>query len=65
VKIEAVLESSPDYVEMIWPGFDMSNLVADAAALNFDLTIDALMTEACPAGEFTPAYFASLFIGGL
>lgn len=62
VMIEAVLASSPDYVEMSWPGFDMTNLVADAAALNFDLTIDALMTEPCPAGTFSPAYFPSLFI---
>lgn len=62
VKIEAVLASSTDYVEMYWPGFDMSNLVADAATLTFDLTTDALMTEPCPAGTFSPAYFPALSI---
>ncbi len=62
VRIDCVLASSLDFVEMSWPGFDMSNLVADAATLQFDLTIDAFMTEPCPAGTFSPAYFPSLFI---
>jgi hypothetical protein len=61
VLIEAVLASAPDDVEMSWPAFDMSNLVYDATTLQFDLTMDALVTEPYPAGSFSPAYFPGLF----
>jgi hypothetical protein len=61
VKIEAVLASAPDDVEMVWPAMDMSNLTYDAAFLQFDLTIDALVTEPYPSGTFSPAYFPGLF----
>jgi hypothetical protein len=61
VKIEAVLASDPDTVEMTWPAMDMSNLTYDASFLTFDLTMDALVTEPYPAGSFSPAYFPGLF----
>ncbi|MGM4891272.1 DUF1833 family protein [Tardiphaga sp. 839_C3_N1_4] len=62
VKIEAVLASDPDVVEMNWPALDMSNLTYDASTLQFDLTMDALTSEAYPAGEFLPSFFPGLFI---
>lgn len=62
VRIEAVLASALDDVEMSWPSLDMSNLTYDAATLQFDLTMDALVTEPFPAGSFSPAYFPGLFI---
>jgi hypothetical protein len=61
VRIEAVLASDPDAVEMTVPVMDMSNLQYDASALVFDLTIDALVTEPFPSGTFSPAYFGGLF----
>lgn len=61
VKIEAVLASALDSVEMTWPVMDMSHLSYDAATLEFDLTMDALVTEPYPAGTFSPAHFAGLF----
>ncbi|WP_027517887.1 DUF1833 family protein [Bradyrhizobium sp. WSM1417] len=61
VLIEAVLASAPDTVETTFATFDMANLVADAAMLNFDLTIDALATEPYPSGTFSPASFPGLF----
>lgn len=61
VKIEAVLASAPDTVEMTFPSLDMSNLQYDALSLQFDLTMDALATEPFPAGTFSPAYFPGLF----
>ncbi|MDA9511161.1 hypothetical protein XI09_42225 [Bradyrhizobium sp. CCBAU 11386] len=61
VKIEAVLASAPDDVEMIWPAMDMSNLTYDASFLQFDLTMDSLVTEPYPSGTFSPAYFPGLF----
>lgn len=62
VKIEAVLASDPDMVEMNWPALDMSNLTYDAITLQFDLTMDSLITEPYPSGSFSPAYFPGLFI---
>jgi len=61
VKIEAVLASALDTVEMTWPVMDMSHLGYDVATLEFDLTMDALVTEPYPAGTFSPAYFPGLF----
>lgn len=61
VKIEAVLASDVDGVEMIWPAMDMSNLTYDASFLQFDLTMDALVTEPYPSGTFSPAAFPGLF----
>lgn len=61
VKIELVLASAPDTVEVSWPAMDMTNLSYDAIALTFDLTVDALTTEPYPAGNFDPASFPSLF----
>jgi hypothetical protein len=61
VKIEAVLASDPDTVEMNWPAMDMSNLQYDANQLVFDLTMDALVTEPYPSGSFNPASFPGLF----
>lgn len=61
VKIEVVLASDPDTVEMTWPAMDMTNLTYDASFLTFDLTIDALVTEPYPSGTFSPASFPGLF----
>jgi hypothetical protein len=61
IKIEAVLLSAPDTVEMSWPALNMTNLNYDASALTFDLTMDALATEPYPAGSFDPASFPALF----
>lgn len=61
VLIEAVMASAPDSVEMTWPALNMSNLQYDANQLVFDLTMDALVTEPFPAGNFSPAYFPALF----
>jgi Domain of unknown function (DUF1833) len=60
VKIEAVLASAPDTVEITFPSFDMTNLQYDQATLQFDLTMDALTTEPFPAGVFGPSGFPAL-----
>lgn len=60
VKVEVVLASAPDTVEMTFPALDMSNLTANAAQLVFDLTMDALAAEPYPALTFSPAYFPGL-----
>lgn len=60
VKIEAVLASALDTVESTWPALNMSNLIADANTLQFDLSIDALVTEPYPSLTFSPAIFPAL-----
>lgn len=60
VRIEAVLASALDDVEMTWPSMDMTNLTYDASSLQFDLTMDALVTEPYPSGTFSPAAFRGL-----
>ncbi|KGT75790.1 hypothetical protein MA20_31835 [Bradyrhizobium japonicum] len=61
VMIEAVLASDLSTVEMSWPALDMVNLTYDASFLQFDLTMDALVTEPYPSGTFSPADFPGLF----
>lgn len=61
VKIETILASAPDNVEVTVPALDMVSLVYDASELTFDLTMDALSSEPYPAGSFTPADFPGLF----
>jgi hypothetical protein len=61
VKIEAVLASSPDTVELAVPALDMVGLTYDAGQLTFSLSIDALTTEPFPSGSFDPASFPALF----
>ncbi len=61
VKMELVMSSDLDTVEMTVPAMNMTNLQYDANKLVFDLTIDALTTEPFPAGTFSPAYFPALF----
>jgi uncharacterized protein DUF1833 len=61
VKIEIALASALDTVEMTFPSFQMTNLQYDVVMLTFDLTMDALVTEPFPAGNFSPAYFPALF----
>lgn len=60
VKMEVVLVSAPDTVEITWPAFDMTGLQYDGSTLQFDLTIDALTTEPYPSGTFGPADFPAL-----
>jgi len=61
IMIEAVLASAPDIVEMTFPSLQMTNLTYDVATLQFDLTMDALVTEPFPQGTFSPAYFPGLY----
>lgn len=61
VKIEGIVAAAPDTIEFEVPALDMVNLSYDAGYLTFDLVMDALANEACPAGSFDPASFPGLF----
>jgi hypothetical protein len=60
-KIQIVLASAPDLVEIEVPALDMVNLTYDVINLTFGLAMDALATEPFPAGTFNPADFGGLF----
>jgi hypothetical protein len=62
VKIEAVLASALDSVELTFPAMDMTNLQYDVNNLVFDLTMDALATEPYPGLTMGPAYFPGLYL---
>ncbi len=61
VKIEIVLASDPDTVELSVPALNMVSLDYDVLTLTFDLAMDAFATEPYPAGNFDPGAFPSLF----
>lgn len=61
IKIEAVLASALDDVEIELPQMDMMNVSYNAAQLVFDLGIDSLISESFPGGTFSPANFPGLF----
>jgi len=60
-KIEVVLASSPDAVEIEYPEFDVKNASYNANIMTLELSIDALTDEPYPAGTFSPAGFPGLF----
>lgn len=61
VKIELVLASAPDDVEVECPQMDMVSVDYGADTISFDLAVDSFSTESCPAHSFDPAYFPGLF----
>lgn len=61
VKLELVLASAPDAVEIELPLFDMVAATYDASSVTISLAINALASEPSPAGTFNPAEWPGLF----
>lgn len=61
VRIELVLASSPDTVEIAFPQFDLNGVSYNADTVTLELSMDSLSTEPFPAGKFSPAGFPGLF----
>lgn len=61
VKIEIVLASDPDTVEIEYPAMTVSHVDYDAQTIRFSLAIDSLATEPFPGTAFIPSMFPSLF----
>lgn len=59
--IELVLASSPDFVEIEYPEFEVKNASYNANVMTLELSIDALTDEPYPAGTFDPSSFPGLF----
>lgn len=61
VKIEIVLASDPDTVEIEYPAMTVSHVDYDAQTIRFSLAIDSLATEPFPGTAYIPSMFPSLF----
>ena len=61
VLIELIRASAPDTVEVAFPAFNLRDVKWDMLQVSGDLTVEDLMTEPFPAGQFTPAHFPGLF----
>lgn len=62
VKVEVVMDNTPDVVEVQWPQFSMTNITYNASIISGTLTADLLEKEPFPSGIFSPAYFPGIFI---
>lgn len=60
-KLEIVLASSPDDVEIGYPDFEIKRAVYNANIITLELSIDALTDEPFPADTFNPSGFPGLF----
>ena len=61
VTIELVLASSPDLVEVSFPGFLLGAIQYNAETITGELTVANLAQEPFPAHTFNPSYFPGLF----
>lgn len=61
VKMQIVLSSDVDLVEMEFDNFQLSNVNYDAYAIEGDLTLNFWNLEPFPSGRFTPSNFPGLF----
>lgn len=61
VKIELVLNSSPDTVEASFDKFYLSSISYNANQVTAELSMIDFATEPFPAYSFTPKYFPGLF----
>ncbi|NLS07603.1 DUF1833 family protein [Rhizobium sp. P32RR-XVIII] len=61
IKLEIVLASSLDDVEIEMPALQLSDVTIGEEQITADLVADALINEPYPAGQFTPGAFPGLF----
>jgi hypothetical protein len=61
IKLEQVLASAPNAVEISYPELDLVSMDYEAGQITLTLEINALLFEPFPAGTFNPADFPGLF----
>jgi len=61
VRIEIVLKSNPNTVEVDYGEFLLANINYNAETITGDLTLESFDIEPFPSGTFTPNYFPGLF----
>lgn len=61
VDLSLVLASTPNVVEILYTGLQLTNISYNASSISADLTMPSLEIEPFPMHAFTPAYFPGLF----
>lgn len=61
VTLELVLASTPNTVEVSFPGFQMTNVSYNADQITGHLNVDMFALEPFPAHSFTPSHFPGIF----
>lgn len=61
IKIEIVLASAPDNIEMSLDGFQMAQATYDALTVSGELSMEYYDLEPFPAGRFNPSGFPGIF----
>lgn len=61
VKIEIIVNTTPDVVEMTLPNFRLSNVSYDALTITGDIDLKYFDLEPFPARTFTPSDFPAMF----
>ena len=61
IKIDIVLSSSPDTVEISFGSFLLGNVRYNANTITADLVVESLAVEPFPQHTFNPSYFSGLF----
>lgn len=61
VKIQSILASAPDDVEIEFDNFQLSNVKYDVMKVEGDLTLNYWGLEPFPSNNFTPSNFPGLF----
>lgn len=61
VIMRVVLIADPDYVEIEYTDFVLTNVTYDALTVSGDLSIENFSTKPYPYGTFSPRFFGGLF----
>ena len=61
VTLELVLSTNPDYVEAIFPGFQIIGVTYNFESISLQLDMVDFTKEPFPCYNFTPNYFPGLF----
>lgn len=61
IKMEIVLASDPDHVEIEMPALQLSDVTINEGSISATLVADSLINEPHPAQLFTPGSFPGLF----
>ncbi|MET3611737.1 hypothetical protein ABID16_000042 [Rhizobium aquaticum] len=61
IRVEIVLASAPDQVEIALPGLQLGNAKIGEKSVSIDLVADPLVNEPFPGGSFTAGAFPGLF----
>ena len=61
IDIQCVLSNNPDYVELEYKDFKLTNVTYDGFTVSGNISVDYLGLEPFPSGRFTPSGFPGLF----